>query len=175
VNASLETSNSPWTLTNANGEFTITGDRLRIETFRTDAGEDSISATGEISYRPAVQFNLAVNAEGLRLVYPDGIRSGLAANLALTGTTKSSTLSGRVTVTDVSFLPDFNLSNFTSKFETGLSSPEASRFERNLHLNVTIQSVSQINLESSKISIYGSLTDLPPPRRGKIRFYPVAK
>jgi hypothetical protein len=49
---------------------------------------------GSVSYRPALQFNLTMQGESIRLLYPDGLRTLLDGNLVLSGTKEASTLIG---------------------------------------------------------------------------------
>ena len=65
-------------------------------------------------YHPSLQFDLALSGQGIRMLYPEGVREELSANLALTGTPEQAMLRGQVNVDQLSFTPDFDLSSITS-------------------------------------------------------------
>ena len=62
-------------------------DRLDVSQFTGEIGGGTVTASGAVTYRPAVQFNVGLKGSGVRLFYPQGVRSDLDANLAMTGTT----------------------------------------------------------------------------------------
>jgi translocation and assembly module TamB len=90
----------------------------------------------------------------VRLLYPDGLRSSLEANLSYSGTPRSSTLNGHVVVSHISFTPDFDLSKFADQFSTNnvVSQPG---FADTVKLAIAVQS-QDLNATSSQISIAGS-------------------
>jgi translocation and assembly module TamB len=157
VNANIETMSAPLGLTNANGVINVTKDRLEISSFQGQVGGGTVTARGGVAYRPAIQFDLGLAANDIRLRYPEGIRAVLASNLALTGSTQAALLSGKVQLEKVSFTPDFDLSSFVGQF-SGESSPAPSPgLAQNMRLQIAVQSTSQMNLTSSQVSMQGAL------------------
>ncbi|MCU1332307.1 MAG: hypothetical protein JWM08_1299 [Candidatus Angelobacter sp.] len=156
VNANLHTVDSPVGLDNANGVINVTQTRLEISSFEGQMGGGTIKGTGAVVYRPAIQFHLGLTANNIRVRYPEGVRAILASNLALTGNTQDSQLSGQVKIQRVSFTPDFDVSTFTSQFSGGSSdSGTPGSFTQGMKLNIAVQSTSQMNLVSSQVSIRG--------------------
>jgi translocation and assembly module TamB len=156
VNANLHTVDSPVGLDNANGVINVTQTRLEVSSFEGQIGGGTIKGTGAVVYRPAIQFHLGLTANNIRVRYPEGVRAILASNLALTGNTQDSQLSGQVKIQRVSFTPDFDLSTFTSQFSGGSSdSGTPGSFTQGMKLNIAVQSTSQMNLVSSQVSIRG--------------------
>ncbi|MGZ4875125.1 MAG: translocation/assembly module TamB domain-containing protein [Candidatus Angelobacter sp.] len=156
VNASLHTADSPVGLDGANGVINVTQTRLEIVSFEGQMGGGAIIATGAVAYRPALQFQLALAANNIRLRYPEGVRAILASNLALTGNTQASQLAGQVRIERVSFTPDFDLNTFMGQFsgesgDHGIPGP----FTQGMKLNIAVQSTSQMNLVSSQVSVKG--------------------
>jgi translocation and assembly module TamB len=156
VNANLHTVDSPVGLDNANGVINLTQTRLEIASFQGEMGGGTINATGAVAYRPAVQFQLGLSANNIRVRYPEGVRAILASNLALTGNPQASQLGGQVRIERVSFTPDFDMSTFMSQFsgETSDSGTPGS-FTQGMKLNITVLSTSQMNLVSSQVSVKG--------------------
>ena len=156
VNANLHTVDSPVGLDNANGVINVTQTRLEIASFQGEMGGGTINATGAVAYRPAIQFQLGLTANNIRVRYPEGVRAIAASNLTLTGNPQASQLAGQVRIERVSFTPDFDLSTFTSQF-SGASSDSGApgSFTQGMKLNIAVQSTSQMNLVSSQISVKG--------------------
>ena len=156
VNANLHTADSPVGLDNANGAINVTQTRLEISSFEGQMGGGTINATGAVAYRPAIQFQLGLSANNIRVRYPEGVRAIAASNLALTGNPQASQLSGQVRIERVSFTPDFDLSTFTSQFSGEASdSGTPGSFTQGMKLNIAVQSTSQMNLTSSQVSVKG--------------------
>ncbi|MBZ5508058.1 MAG: translocation/assembly module TamB domain-containing protein [Acidobacteriia bacterium] len=156
VNANLHTIDSPVGLGNANGVINVTQSRLEIASFQGEVGGGTISATGAVAYRPAIDFHLGLTANNVRLRYPEGVRAMLASNLALTGNPQASQLSGQVKILRVSFTPDFDLSTFMEQFSGDSSdSGTPGSFTQGMKLDIAVQSTSQMNLTSSQVSLRG--------------------
>jgi len=157
VNASMHPADIPVGLGHANGVINITPARLDIGNFQGEMGGGTITAKGSVGLRPAVQFGLALQGENVRFRYPDGLRAILATNLSLTGTPQASVLSGQLQIQRISLTPDFDLTSFAGQFGNDTSAPPAAgSFTQNMKLNVAVQSTSQMNLQSSQISISGN-------------------
>jgi translocation and assembly module TamB len=110
-----------------------------------------------MTFQPAIQFDLGLEGDNVRLRYPEGIRALLGTSLALTGTPQAAVLGGSVRIEHLSFTPDFDLSSFTRQFEGETSAPvTAGSFAQEVKLNVSLQSTAQMNLESSQVSVHGS-------------------
>jgi len=103
-----------------------------------------------------LHFNLAVQSQSVRLLYPTGLRTLLDANLAFTGNTTASTLNGRVLINSLSFTPDFDLASFADQFSTGgtVSQPG---FADTIKLGIAVQSQQNLNAVSSQVSISGQV------------------
>jgi translocation and assembly module TamB len=156
VNAAYSSTDLPVGLQNGNGTLTLTRDRLSITKFQGTVGGGMVTAQGGVALRPAIQFDLGLAAQGVRMLYPQGMREGVDANLRLAGTTDSAVLGGSINLTDLSFTSAFDLNSFISQFSGGISSPPTPGFSQNLQLNLAVRSSSDINLISRTLSIDGS-------------------
>ena len=156
VNGNVQAMGAPLGLTNANGVINVTRERLQIKNFEGQVGGGTVTATGGVAYQPSVQFDLALRANDVRLRYPDGVRAMLGSNLSLTGSTQAAQLTGQIRIEQVSFTPDFNLADFIEQFSGESAPPPQQGFATNVKMNVAVQSTSQMNLTSSKVSLQGS-------------------
>lgn len=155
-NANVLSAGAPVGLQNGNGVLTLTKDRLNISEFTGTVGGGKVKASGGIVYRPSLRFDLGLSAQGVRVPYPEGVREGLNANLALSGTTEAATLSGQVRINQLWFTPDFDLTTFMGQFGGEVPPPPGQGFSQNLQLNLSVQSTSGINLVSRELTLQGS-------------------
>jgi translocation and assembly module TamB len=156
VNASFATGTLPLGLQNGNGTLTLTKDRLNVTEFTGTVGGGKVRASGGVVYRPAMQFDVGLSAEGIRLLYPDGVRTALSSKLALTGSTQAALLRGQVLIDQLSFLPDFDVMEFAGQFSGSSTPPPGQGFSQNLRLEIGVQSTSGLNLVSRELSLQGA-------------------
>jgi len=72
---SLTTADAPLGVEKLNGTVDITSDHLQVSKMTGQVGGGQVSVGGSIAYKPALQFNLALQGKSVRLRYPDGLRS----------------------------------------------------------------------------------------------------
>lgn len=156
VNASFFPPDSPIGLQNGNGTLLLSGARLTIAHLQADVGGGKLIAQGGIDYRPKLQFDLGLSATNVRMLYPQGLRESIDAQLRMTGTPASSLLGGTVNIIDLSFTPAFDLTNFISQLSGGVSVPPTPGFTQNLQLNLAVRSSNAVSLVSRTLSIDGA-------------------
>jgi translocation and assembly module TamB len=100
---------------------------------------------------------MAMQGKGIRLLYPDGVRSGVGMNLYLTGTTDSAQLRGQVNLYQLSFTPDFDLTSMMGQFGGGIEAPPSQGFANNLQLAIAVRSPNGIDLSNRQLSLSGSM------------------
>jgi translocation and assembly module TamB len=151
---SMTTAGAPIGLEKLNGTLNISGDRVQFSQMTAQVGGGQVSVGGSVAYKPNVQFNLALQGKGIRLRYPEGLRSSLDTNLAFSGTTEASSLNGRVLIDSLSFTPDFDLSKFADQFSTA-STISQPGFADTINLAIGLQSQQNLSATSSQVSIEG--------------------
>lgn len=152
----LSANASPIGLEGITGQVNFSGNRAEIANLSGTAGGGKISATGFVSYGQETTFNLGLDAQSVRIRYPEGLRSILSGQINMRGNPGDSTLTGRVLVDRLSFTQAFDLANFAGYFSEDSTGSPASSFERNMKLRVAVQSAQELNLASSKLSMGGS-------------------
>ena len=152
-NVAMNTADAPIGVDKLNGTLDISNDRVQVSNMTARLGGGNVSLGGSVTYRPSVQFNLALKGDSIRLRYPEGLRSVLGANLAFSGTTQASTLNGQVLIDSLSFTPEFDLSSFADQFSTG-NVPSQPGFADTIKLAIALQS-QDLNATSSQVSIAG--------------------
>jgi translocation and assembly module TamB len=156
VDAAYASGDLPIGLQHGNGVVTLTNDRLNITSFEGTIGGGSLTAQGGVALQPSIQFDVGVSARGIRMLYPQGLRESINANLRLAGTTDSAVLGGAINLSDLSFTSAFDLNSFINQFSGGVETPPTPGFGQNLQLNLAVQSTSDVSLVSRTLSIDGS-------------------
>ena len=156
VDASFASNDLPVGLQHCNGVLMLTRDRLNISSFKGNIGGGTVTAQGGVVYRPSIQFDLGISAQGARILYPQGMRENVDANLRLSGTTETAVLGGAVHLSDLSFTPAFDLSSFVGQFGGGVAAPPSRGLAQNILLNVALDSTSSVNLTSRALSLGGT-------------------
>ncbi len=156
VNAGFASGDLPIGLQNGNGVLTLTKNRLNISSFSGTVGGGQVTASGGIVYRPSVNFELALAGKGIRVLYPQGVRTGIGMNLSLSGTTDAALLGGQVRIYQLSFAPDFDLTNFIGQFSGDTVPPPSEGFVNNLQLDLAVAATNGISLTSRTLSLDGT-------------------
>jgi translocation and assembly module TamB len=157
VNASYASGDLPVGLSNGNGVLKLTTDRINIQSFQGTVGAGQVTASGGVAYRPAIQFDLGMEAKNVRMLYPEGMREAIDAKIHLAGTTDNAVLGGTVDLANISFTPGFDLTSFAGQFSSGVQSPPSvGGIAQNIHLNLAVHSTNNVNLVSRTLSINGS-------------------
>jgi len=156
VDASMASPDLPVGLQHCNGTLALTKDRLNVSSFQGQVGGGTLTAQGGVALRPSVQFDLGLAAHDVRMLYPQGMRENLNANIRLTGSTNAAVLGGNVNVTDLSFTPGFDLGNFINQFSGGVETPPTQGFAQNVTLNISVHSSNAVNLVSRTLSVGGT-------------------
>jgi translocation and assembly module TamB len=157
IDASFVLAGAPLGLTHGNGTLALAGNRLNITSFEGTVGGGKVTAKGGIIYRPALQFDILFNGDKIRMLFPDGVRQQLSIpNLALTGAPIHSVLRGQVNVDQLSFTPDFELSNLASLAGNSVQEPPTQGIASNMKLDVSVRSTQNVNLASKAITVNGS-------------------
>lgn len=157
VNANYASASLPIGLQNGNGVLKLTTDRVNIQNFHGTVGGGDVTASGGVEYRPAIQFNLGMAAKNIRILYPQGMRESIDANIHMAGTTDNALLGGTVNLTNLSLTPAFDLTSFAGQFSSGVAPPPSvGGMSQNIHLNLAIHSSNNVNLVSRELSIDGT-------------------
>ncbi len=157
VNASFAQAGTPLGLQDGNGTLTLTRDRLDITKFTGKVGGGTVTASGGLTYRPTLTFDMAMKAEGVRVLYAQSIRTTLDSNLALSGQSSDAVLRGQVNVTQLSFTSNFDLMEVSDQLGGGVAAPPPTGgFSDNLRLEVAIHTPGGISPSSRNLSMSGN-------------------
>ena len=152
----LHTPAFPLGLDKTNGILNVGQRRIEIKRFEGQSGGGTVTARGGLTLRPSLQVDLGVTGKNIRLRYPEGVRVILDSNLTLAGDQQEAKLSGNVEVQRLSLTPDFDLDNLIRQFSEQELSGSPSELARHVHLEVALESASEIDVVSTQVSLQGN-------------------
>ncbi len=125
-NASFNMIDLPNGLSNANGVILFNGTSATIQTLTAESGGGKVNAGGFVGFGDGtLTYGLKLNANDVRVRYPEGASINAAANLSLTGTMEKSVLGGTVTLQQVGFSPRNDFGSMLSKTAAPVQAPSA--------------------------------------------------
>lgn len=156
VNANISSSDYPVGLHNGNGILTLNGNRLSITKLDGTVGGGTITAQGGVTLQPRLIFDLGMTAKDVRILYPQGVRESVSANLRFTGSTEHALLGGSVGISDVSFTPAFDLMSLVGQLSSGVSTPVTKGFAQDVAMGIAVHSTNTLNPSSRTMSVAGT-------------------
>ena len=156
VDANLASNGFPAGLEHGNGVLKLTSERVNISSFQGTIGGGAVTAQGGVAFRPNIQFALGMAARGVRILYPQGMRESIDANVRFDGTADNAVLGGTVNLANLSFTPAFDVTAFAGQFSSGIAVPATQGFAQGINLNLAVHSTNNVDLVSRALSINGS-------------------
>ena len=121
--ASFNMLSLPNGLSNTTGTIAFTGSEALIQNVTGQSGGGKVTISGVVAYGgPQMQFHVQATANRVHIEYPPTITTTANASLALNGTSTSSLLTGRLTITDVALHEGADIGNVL----TAAASPPSS-------------------------------------------------
>jgi translocation and assembly module TamB len=150
-NASLYLADLPNGVDRANGVILFDRTRATIQTLRAETGGGRISFTGFVGFEaPLLTYHVAARADGVRYRSPQGASITTDAVLDLTGTSKSSLVSGTVTVNKASFNPGTDIGSLLAQAARPVSTTpsEPSEYFRGLQFDIHLESSRNLEVQT---------------------------
>lgn len=122
------------------GRLLFDRNRATIDSFQAQAGGGQLQLGGFVGFGKSLSYRLQAQATQVRIRYPDGVSTSANAQLALSGTTAQSILTGTVTIlrTNVGQIDTATL--ISSANLPGDASAPRNEFLRNLQFDVRVES-----------------------------------
>jgi translocation and assembly module TamB len=154
ADAALSVENLP-TLEKVKGELNVTSEGVQVKSLTGEMGGGAFEVHGSAAYQPGVRYNLGMTTKNVRLLYPDGVRTQLTADLTFTGEPSNSYLAGEVAVDRLSLTQSFDFASLANEF--GGPAQTTAGFAQNVKLNVALSSRQELEVASSQLTIQGSV------------------
>ena len=147
---SLHYGSLPNGLERINGTVVFEGNRGVLENVTAESGGGRLQLSGFVRYGGGAgwQFNLAGDASGIRVRYPEGLSTWVNGRLSWTGTLQDSLLEGRVVLTRQSVSPQFDLVQVLLQRREETSPAAMPEILRNMRVNLEVSSASDLRLDT---------------------------
>lgn len=140
VNASFYLRDLPVGLDEVNGTIFFDRNRANIQKLTGVSGGGTASLSGFVGFaRSELVFRLQAQLNNVRLRYPEGVSNTIDADLALTGSTAGSVLSGLVTVKRSGFVVTGDAGSLMGGAGGPVSAAAQNEFLRNLQFDVRLR------------------------------------
>jgi len=140
VKASFYLRDLPVGLDDVNGTIYFDRNRANIQKLAGVAGGGSAALSGFVGLaRGELTFRLQAQLDNVRLRYPEGVSNTVDADLALTGSSAASVLSGLVTVKRSGFVVTGDAGNLLGGAGGALPAAAQNEFLRNLQFDVRLR------------------------------------
>jgi translocation and assembly module TamB len=149
-NAAFDYTDLPTGIWKANGVIALNGDSAVIRNLTAEAGGGQLSVTGSATLTSTLRFGLQAKASRVRIQVQQGLGVVASANLSLSGTTDNSTISGNVTVEQVSYASKTDLGSILSLAAPPVQAPSTPfPLFQNMRLDLRVRSSSALGVQSS--------------------------
>jgi translocation and assembly module TamB len=150
-NASLYLSDLPNGVDKANGVIVFNRNRATIQKLDAESGGGHISFTGFVGFAaPMLTYRVGARAENVRYRSPQGASLTMDGALDLTGTSKSSIVSGTLTVNKASFNPSTDIGTLLSQAaRPSVTPPQSNEYFAGLQFDVYVQSALNLEIQTS--------------------------
>jgi translocation and assembly module TamB len=155
--ASVSLADLPNGLSHISGTMVFAQDRVQIEKLTANSGGGELNLGGFLAYRNGLYFDLTATGKDVRLRYPPGVSTSADANLHYTGSSKSSLLSGDITITRFGMNPRFDFGTFLSQAKSPTGVNTLNPFLDKLRLDVHIMSMPELRVETTLAKLSGDL------------------
>jgi translocation and assembly module TamB len=146
----------PSGLSEMNGTFSFTRERIHIEQLAAKTGGGSLDLKGDVAnYSGQFNFNLSAVGREVRLRYPPGVSSTADANLRWVGSRASSTISGDVMVTKLAVTPGFDFGSYLERSRQAASITPANSPLYNVKLEVNVRTAPELQMKTAMARLSG--------------------
>jgi translocation and assembly module TamB len=149
-NASLYLNDLPNGVDNANGVILFDRNRATIQTLTAETGGGKISFSGFLEFGSVLLYRLQAKVDQVRVRYPEALSTTFTAQLALNGTSDSSTVSGTVTLNRAVFNPRTDIGQLLAASAAPVPTPVTpNEYLRGMQLDIRILNAPNFEFETS--------------------------
>jgi translocation and assembly module TamB len=146
----------PSGLSDMNGAFKFTGDRIHIDQFTARTGGGTVDLKGDANnFNKQLNFNLTAVGKDVRLRYPPGVSSTATVELHWVGNRAASTVSGDVMVTKLAVTPGFDFGSYLERSRQSAATTAANSPLYNIKLDVGVRTASELQMKTAVARLSG--------------------
>ncbi len=147
----------PSGLSDLNGVLLFDRNRILIESLSGTTGGGNIALTGSATYQDGVYLlDFGATAQGVRLRYPPGVSSTANADLRLSGSTNSATLTGNVVVTKLAVTPGFDFGAYIERSRQTILLTKSDSLQSRLKLDVHVVTTPELQMQTAIARLSGN-------------------
>lgn len=149
-NASFDSRSWPNGIWNANGVVALRGNSAIVQNLTAQSGGGQVTVTGSATYSDQLRFDLQASASRVRIMPQEGLGVVVSARASLAGTTSASSITGTVTIEDISYASRTDLGSLLSLAAPPVQTPSApSPALENMRLDIRVRSSSALGVQST--------------------------
>ncbi len=150
ANASLYMNDVPNGIDNASGALLFDRNRATVENLTAETGGGRIGVRGFLEFGDTLLYRLQADVRQVRVRYPEDVSFTANAQLALNGTSDSSTLSGTVTLNRAAISAGVDLAKLLAEAsKPSPAPPNPNEYLRGMRFDVRLQNAPLFELETS--------------------------
>lgn len=151
VKASINHTDLPNGISNANGLVVFNGNSASIRNFTAQTGGGTLTLAGFAAFRDSLRFGIRANTTNVRIRLQQGVSLVSNANLNVSGTTDNSLVSGTVTIERVTYAPQSDFGSILTRAAPPVQSAEAeSAMLENMKLDIRVRTSTNMSIQASQ-------------------------
>jgi outer membrane protein assembly factor BamA len=163
--AQIQVDEPPLLLSEVNARVDLAGNRLEIQRAagNLNGGAFEISGSTELSSSGLQNSGIRVHLNDTTLEYPEGLQTGVAADLMLNGSSPNLELNGDLSILDAIYREDINLGaqvfeRLTPETDTESTSAPMLGFVGDINLDVTVETTGPVTITNNvaNLDLYGT-------------------
>jgi translocation and assembly module TamB len=159
-NSSFDYAGLPTGIWKANGVVLLNGDSAVFRNLAAEAGGGKITLAGSASMNGSLRFGVQARATRVRLQVQPGLSVLVSANIDAAGTTANSSISGAVTIDQISYSSRSDLGSILSLAAPPIQAAAPSPLLQNMRLDLRVRSSNALAVQSSlaqNVELYADL------------------
>jgi translocation and assembly module TamB len=156
-NGAFSLEDLPNGISQLNGTLEFSQNRLEVRQLKAVTGGGQVDIGGYLAYQHGLFANLTINAQGVRIRYPEGVSSMADANLQVQGTQANMLVSGRILITRFSISPDLDIAALAAQANAVHPVAPPNAPANRVGLNLRIQSSPQLNFQNAFAKLAGDV------------------
>lgn len=151
VKASINHTDLPNGIANANGLVLFNGNSASIRNFTAETGGGTLTLTGFAAFRDSLRFGIRANTANVRMRLQQGVSVVSNANLNVSGTKENSVVSGTVTIERVTYAPRSDFGSILTRAAPPVQSSETeSDMLGNMKLDIRVRTSANMAIQASQ-------------------------
>ncbi len=148
-NASVNYTQFPNGISNANGTVQFTGNTASLRDFTAESGGGKLTLTGFLLMSDSPRFGLRASASTVRFEIQQGVSVVTNGNINLAGTSAASTVSGNVIISRVNYAPRTDLGSMLTRAAPAVQGSSGPSLLDNMKLDVQVTTSDALSVQSA--------------------------